>query len=526
MFFYSCATPTSPTGGPRDKTGPKVINTIPKSGTTNYHKDFIEFDFSKWANRSTFRSAFHIQPQLDLKYKIKWGRKSLRVEFKNGLPDSTTIIFSIGTDFQGYYGNKMKNPYTLALSTGPRINKGKLKGKLLNAKDGSIDKGATVLLYRYPPSLNKPAEYFGETDTAGVINFSYLKPGRYMAFYLDDRNRNKKWDKSIEHAQPFPEKYVTLTQDSVVNLGTLYVTHVDTVRPNLLGIGVLSTERLRLRFSEPVEMSDSVKAVVQDTSGKFYANAIPLYRDPKEDYVLFFNSEKPLSPTSNYHLKLSGITDLNGNELLKNKMNFQGSDQKDTTVVKIVDINPLKGIYPTQPLEVTYSDLIRNIPVADSLKVIQNNKVIKHWKKTRVVNNHLYIDPDSVWHSGVNFQFRIYNPATQRFKKLEPQIWSNQQLGSISVDIPDSLSDTTGVNHLVVLNKLYHIHKDTTFKNKAVFHNLPPVSYTVRVYKDLNGNGKWDSGTVEPFKAPEPYFIQNNVPVKSQLTSEIHVKFK
>jgi hypothetical protein len=47
----------------------------------------------------------------------------------------------------------------------------------------------------------------------------------------------------------------------------------------------------------------------------------------------------------------------------------------------------------------------------------------------------------------------------------------------------------------------------------------------IKVYEDNNKNGKWDSGSVEPYKAPEPYFIQKKVPVKSRLTSEIHIIF-
>lgn len=526
ILAYSCATPTTPTGGPADKTGPKIINSVPKSGTTNYHKNFIEFDFSKWANRSTFQKAFQIQPQLQLKYKIDWGRKSLKVVFPNGLPDSTTIIFTVSTDFQGYNGNNMKNPYTLALSTGSRIYKGKLQGTVLNAKDGSVKSGLHVLLYRLPFNLNKPAQYFGETDTAGVVHFSYLQDGRYLAFYLDDRNRNKKWDKSIENAQPFPKHYVTLAQDSTVNLGTLYVTHVDTVKPHLLGVGVLSTNRLRLRFSEPVEMTDSIKAEVQDTTGKNYSSAIPLYRDPKEDYVLYFYSQKKLLPKSNYQMKLKGVTDLNGNVLSHDKVIFQGSNQKDTTAVKIIKVSAEKGLYPNQPLIVTYSNLIRNLPVVDSLKVIQNNKLIKHWKRVQTAYNKMYIFPDSVWHSGVNFQFRLYNPATQNYKKIGPQIWSSDQLGSIAIDLPDSTGDTTGIYHLSAVNKEYHINKDTTFTKNITIDNLPPISYTIRIYQDRNGNGKWDEGSVQPFKAPEPYFIQTKVPVKSKLTSELHVKFQ
>jgi hypothetical protein len=523
--WSSCATPTTPTGGPADKTGPKIVRTVPKTGTTNYHQNFIEFDFSEFVNRSSFQRAFQIQPALGLKYKIDWGRKSLKVKFDKGLPDSATIIFTVGTDFTDYHSNPIKNPYTLALSTGPRINKGKINAKVLNSADGQVKSGDRVLLYRDPVDLSKPALYMGETDTGGVVHFSYLQQGKYTAFWLEDRNRNKMWDKKLERAQPFPKQFVTLLKDSTANFGKLYIADFDTVKPHILGIGVLSTHRLRLRFSEPVKMTDSTSAEVLDTSGTHYSNAIPLYRDPKENYVLFFYSLNDLLKTSNYQLKLSGITDLSGNHLKHRKMIFQGSDQKDTTAVKIVRIDPEKGLYPDQPLKVTYSGLITNLPVVDSLKVIQDNKLISKWKKVRVDNNLLYIYPDPLWQGGVNFQFRLYNPASLSYKKPEPQVWSSDKLGSLSVMLPDSSSDTLHTYHLEVLNEDYHIKKDTTLTNNITINNLPPLDYVIKVYEDNNKNGKWDSGSVEPYKAPEPYFIQKKVPVKSRLTSEIHIIF-
>ncbi len=524
ISVWSCATPTGPTGGPADKTGPKIIGTYPESGTTNFHDDHIEFYFSKFVGRSTFRQALRIEPDIGLQYKIDWGRKRVAIKFGSSLPDSTTIIFTIGTDFADYSGNKIDKPFTLALSTGSRINKGKLKGNVYDVLTGKGTSGDKVLLYRVPVDLTKPAQYIGETDTSGTVTFTYLMKGKYEAFYLDDKNRDNIWEPKLEHAQPFSKQFVTLSTDSLQDLGSLYKVSIDTARPSLLGIGVLSSNRLRLRFSKNVQLNDSVRIQVTDTLEHPYSKAVPLFLEPGSPYVLYAYSNKALNKNDYYKLDIENLTDTHGNLLQEQDKTFQGSDQKDTTAVKIVGVETGKGIYPDQPVIVRYNAMLEGEPVVDSLKVIENNKMSKNWKKVSVQNNMLYVYPDSLWQGGVNFQIRLYNPALQNYSKYDPKIWDTNSLGSLSIVMADS-ADTTHSVHLEAINDEYNFRKDTTFTGNAVINNLPPINYTILIYEDLNSNGKWDYGSVKPYIKPEPYFIQKEVPVKSKLTAELKVDF-
>lgn len=522
FLMAGCATPIQPTGGPADTTGPTVTETYPKTGTINFDGDYVEFDFSKFVNRGTFQQALSVDPDIGLQYKIDWGHKSVKVKFKNKLPDSTTVIFTLGTNFTDYHGNKMAKPFTLALSTGPTIDKGKIKGKVINAETGKGMKGQTILLYRQPYDLSKRASYIAETDTSGTFEFTYLKKSKYLAFWLEDRNRNKIWDRSIENAQPFDKQYVDLTNDTLGTLGNIYIATIDTVSPSLQGIGVLSTNRLRLRFSENIKMSDSTRIAVTDTLGNPFCEAVPLYIDPKQQYLLYAYAAKALDPKSSYRLHFQDITDDAGNPLLKQKETFNGSSQKDTTSVKIIEIASGKSLYPNEPLKVTYANIIAGTPVADSLKVVVNTKLIAPWPRARAINNQLYVYPDSLWDSNSKYQFRLYQPSTGTSIKDEPKIWSDNSMSGISIVLPDS----NALYDVNISNEEYHIKKDTVITKTTDFKGLPPVKYVVRVYKDVNRNGKWDRGKVEPFVAPEPYFIQKGVPVKSGMISELDIKFE
>jgi len=166
FILTQCATPTSPTGGPPDKTGPTVVQTYPKSGTTNFDGQSIEFDFSDFITRSTFQTAFDMAPDLGLRYQVDYGRKSVKVKFEKPLPDSTTMVFTLGTDMTDYHGNKMASPVTLALSTGPTIDHGKMKGRVVSAVSGKGLAGEKIFLFLPPFDLKQKARYALETDTS------------------------------------------------------------------------------------------------------------------------------------------------------------------------------------------------------------------------------------------------------------------------------------------------------------------------------------------------------------------------
>ncbi len=524
FLLSRCATPTSPTGGPPDKTGPTVERTFPKSGTVNFQKQFIEFDFSEFITRSTFQQAFNMAPALGLAYKVSFGRKSAKVSFDKPLPDSTTMVFTLGTALTDYHGNTMAAPVTLALSTGPTIDSGKLHGKIISAVTGKGVGGKTVFLFLPPFHLHERARYTLETDTSGTVSFTYLKAGKYRAFLVDDRNSDKIWEPQLEGARPFNQEFFTLSRDSTGDLGTIYVMPVDTVRPDILGVGLLSSRRLRLRFSKPIPSADSLQVTLTDSLGRKLATVDPLYRDPEKDFVLYAESPQDLLPNKTYKLQIRGLK--NDTSVYRPDLAFQGSDQKDTTSVRIVRVINGNSLYPSEPLKVLYSVPIKGQALRDSVKVIQDQTLISPWPKITVTNNELIIHPDPVWQNHSAYGFRLYNPATFNYLKVAPKIWYSDQMGELEVTI--SGVDTTGetLYHIHLVNSENRVSRDTTATGSPVtIHNLPPLDYTVSVYQDRNRNGIWDPGTVDPYHPPEPLYIQPKVTVRSRLTGQMTIDF-
>lgn len=523
LFGGGCATPSSPTGGPPDKEGPKIVKTEPKTGTVNFSGRKITLHFSEFVNRSSLRPAIVVEPDIGIDYKIDWGRQSAAVVFDRKIPDLTTLIITVGTDFKDVHGNTMAKPYKVAVSTGPEIDKGKLFGKVVEAKTAEGNEGQRVLLYRTPVDLSQKANYIASTDTSGRFQFSYLRKGKYKAFWVDDRNRNKIWDRQMERAQPFSEEFIQLEKAGSDSIGTVYVTSVDTTKPRLDGVGLFSSQRLRMRFSEDIKLTDSTSIEVTDTTGNVVGNAYPLYIVPDQPFIMFAHSQKALAASSSYSLDVRGIVDQAGNEIEKTTQVFTGSAQKDTTQQRIIKRNNLAGYYPTDSISVTYAGPIGDPAIRDSLKIVEGTELYKKWPNVKVNRNILSILPKDKWKDGVEYEVRVWDPIVSDYRKFQPQIWHDSKMGSIHAILQDSTVQNV---RLHVENAEMGISRDTVFAGEVEISKLPPLNYKVIAYQDQNMNGKWDYGQVDPFVKPEPYFIQTNVPVKSGLTGDLTIIFQ
>ncbi|HET6527734.1 MAG TPA: Ig-like domain-containing protein [Balneolaceae bacterium] len=523
LILAGCATPSSPTGGPPDEEGPVIVATDPETGTVNFSGESIILHFNEWVNRGSLAQAIIVEPDIGIDYELDWGRRSVAIEFDQSIPDSTTLIVSVGTELTDTNGNQMVSPAKVAVSTGPEIDEGKVVGRVINAETGEGDEGQRILLYHAPVDLSEKADYTASTDTSGAFEFSYLREGKYKAFWVEDRNRNKIWEQESERAQPFSREFIELTESDADTLGTVYITPVDTTQPVLQGVGLFSSQRLRMRFSEDIQLTDSTEIAVTDTLGNFYSDVFPLYFPPDEPYILFAHSEKTLTQTSTYTLEMEGIVDEFGNPLKEVSQTFIGSAQEDTTQQRIIRRNNLSGYYPADPVVVTYAKPIDDPAIVDSLKVVKGNELIEDWPNVDVEQNVLRISPNPSWQEGLDYEIRVWDPIIDDYRKFSPDVWHTSQLGTLNIIVADS---TLKNIHLRIENEESGIVRDTVFTEQVEIEKLPPLTYTVTAYRDQNENGEWDFGRVEPYVKPEPYFIQTGVQVQPSMTGDLTITFR
>lgn len=523
LIFLQCATPTQPTGGPPDRTPPEILNTEPAPGTTHFDGDRIRFDFSKYIDRNSFRSAFQIEPDIDLDFDISWRRRTATVRFDEPLPEATTIIFTLGTELADTRNNRIPTPFQLALSTGPEIDEGRITATVRDAKTGEGRAGDKVVLYRHPVDLERGANYVAEADTGGVVRFNYLRDGTYKAFWLDDRNRNRRWDRQREAAQPFRTDTLHLDAAGEADPGTVFVIQQDTTAPVLLAVGLHSEVRLRLRFSEEVQMADDASIVIHSENGSLETRAVPLYTDPKAPNILFAQSLEPLPEQASYILEMQGIADLSGNEAISGIDSFPGSDEPDTTFARFIQNDTRHGIAPSEPLVIRYAKLLDQSPeVIDSLLVIISENTTQPWPHAAVQDNVLSIYPDGEWQKGESYNVRIWDGDRMQRRNIEPRVQFEDELGAIGIVVEEPDTDTTR-HRVQLVNEQDRVIRSEIFLNEIELSGIPSGSYLVRIFELREGFTEWDPGSVDPFRPPARYYIQRNVPVQRGLTGQISV---
>lgn len=526
VLAISCATPTQPTGGPQDQTPPRIIETMPMNGTVNFDGDEIRFHFDKYVNRESFATAFRVEPLVGIRYELNWRGRSVRVQFDEPLPDTTTVIFTIGTEFSDTNRNRLTQPFVLALSTGDTIDEGEITGKVLEARTGRGKKDAFVFLYREPFDLEAQADYVAETDTAGNVNFSYLRTGRYKALWVDDRNRNNRWNRSNEAARPFYKEFIEVNQQDQADLGVMFVNEPDTTRPQLQGTGLFSSQRLRLRYSRDMAIQPEASITIRDSLNNTVGEAVPLYVDKDQKNVVFAHSRSPLSDTGmRFRLQTQGITDIHGNEPRSDSPAFSGSAEADTTQVRLIRHITESGVRQNQPFVFEFSTLIEGTNVIDSLEVIRDETIFESWEPITTENNLLYIYPPDRWDEGSDYTVRIFDDLSASYRNISTTVFAQSRMGSLRIAINEE-QRVEGILHLITIkDRNGNVVFEGETENELLVENLIPGPHTIISFRDDNQSSEWFRGNPEPFRAAEPYFINRSIEIHSRMEGDLEIRY-
>lgn len=520
LLVAGCATPMPPTGGQLQRTPPTIVATSPQQGATLVDTREVRFDFNRFMNRGTAARAVRVEPDVGIPFKIEWRRRSMFITFERALPDSVTVIVSLGTELADVENNRLAQPYQLAFSTGLNVDSagvdiGTISFDKVRGKDG-----VSVGLFR-GSDFSEAAVYVAESDTSGLVRFRHVTPGTYRAVLFDDRNRNRKVDSDERHV--YLSSDVTVAPDTIKLAGTLVYAVQDTVSPAILGVGMLSNIRMRVRFSEPVRIGSSSGVEAVATGSARQANW--LYTDPSDPTVAFAISESPLTPGETYQLKTRDVSDLSGNFIKDVSPSFVASSQPDTTRLRIVRMTESATLLQQDSVMVLYSKPLEGTVAVDSLIVVDGEAAMRGWQGVHIVQNRLYVYRNGGWRSGQSYQIRVWDPMQSRHQPISIRPLDATELGAVELvadstwagkSITAELLDDSGM----VLNR-------TEFIGRTVIENLVPGSISVRAWVDENGNGRWDSGRLFPDRTDsEPVYVQRGVPVAARMTAVIRIGYE
>ena len=281
----SCATPTAPTGGPRDTIGPQLIadETTPNF-QTNFRPEEIVLTFDEWVELDRQQTIL-ISPPIELgeENQPTLRRRSLVLPLQGiDLLDSVTYVVTGGSAVKDLNeGNPTEN-LRFVFSTGPVLDSASVSGTLVNDFTGKPLESATFTLFANLADTAFYSEnptYFAQTDEEGSFTVYNVKPGPYRGVALQRNPSARNYFFDLEgFAQPTAAGFVdTVIQvnDGENSLGPIRVSPVlQPVRVNAVDTSLNGA--IRLTMNQDAELVDLSSA------GDY------LRRNEKDTLVLFY----------------------------------------------------------------------------------------------------------------------------------------------------------------------------------------------------------------------------------------------
>lgn len=520
-LLAACANPVAPSGGPADQTPPAVVEISPPANAVNVSPENIRIRFSEYVNPGSFSQAFSIMPQPEGRIEIDWSGRSATIRLPESLRPNTTYVLTIDTRLRDARGVALKEPLTYAFSTGSAINRGRLSGRVVGARQGEPVAGIDVFAYALGDSsvlrvLPDRPDYRTQTGPDGRFQFEYLFEQPYFVVALEDRNRNRLPDPLEPFAVPSAPSVLADSTDADHEVRWIAGV-LDTIPPELTRVRVLSSRRVELRFSEPVRVREGKESwQLSDSLSQSSPEIQSVYSLPERPDFLFVLSDSLREGV--YRLQPAGIVDTSDNALSEQPIRFEVAAAPDTVRLRFLGFTPEGPVetgnaFPLLPGElpgIRFNTPVRKDLLSQSVAVTDASGNDRPFEVEEAENSSYHIIPDSLFAENDSLEIRVDASRlagvdtvyTRLFRKM-----AESELGELSGVI--ALPDTTGVVIVELRPALDEVRLEPRIveadsTGHFIFRQLPEGFYNLRAFLDQNANEKWDLGTVAPYRAAEP----------------------
>lgn len=542
IFIYSCANQLPPSGGGVDLTSPIITRVYPKNGTINFKDDYAEISFSKYVDKRSVQDAIFISPAIEgLEY--DWSGKDVRLNFTNKLKDSTTYVITVGTDVVDLNNhNKMASAYTFSFSTGDKIDRGEVSGKVYSDKP----EGILIFAYNLDESNANPykikPDYISQSGKDGGFKLLGLANGNYRVFAVDDKYRDFIFQ-SNQDMIGMPSSDVKITnRDSVYNNIDFFLTKVDTTKPRLISASMTDRNHILLNFSTQVDTSvihNSNFSIVDSSDRK---KLTPLYAfkgntKPTES-ILVTNEDIPKG--SNIYVFAKEIKDLDGNIYNNDYSSLNVTDRPDTTkpsIFKTIPNQNSNSVDFTDPQIIIYFNDAFNkslvdggIALTDTSKNVLPSRIHFLDDATMQVIPKVPLEANKYYLISVDLS-KFQDVAGNKFDTtfvLKFKTINGLDFTGVSGKILNI--DTTSHPIMILQNTE---QKETKYQeqlktNNFSFDRVQPGKYMLWCFLDKNQDKKYSYGWPFPYKPSEKFsFYPDTLNLKARwVITDVSFNFK
>jgi uncharacterized protein (DUF2141 family) len=542
-----CAKQTTPTGGPKDETPPKLLSSTPAANQVNYNKSTIELTFDELVQVNNPKEQLLIVPSVGKKFEVRARKNKVFINLNTSLDTNTTYLINFRECIQDLNERNTAKNIKLAFSTGDFLDSLKITGQVTDLLKGlpqheftvaAIPQSDTLDIFRWPPT------YMTKTGKDGAFSLENLKPGSYHVYAFDDANSNLIVDSRTESFGFLPEAISLTDTIAPVTLQTVWLD----MRPLRVNNARPQANQFLLRLSKGIA---SYQLKSPDSSITFPSD------QPEPGMLRIYKPEKEiLSDSIQLRILAQDSIAQQLDTLVYVKFNASKvANDKFTLQIKDCRFEQNKGqlqaelLFSKPTTRIQYDSIFIRI---DSVQTISFSSENLHWKSaTRATINKKLATDQSFSYTPPKkeiterrvpdakpFTRRETSTSELKPKKFRPY---NQLIiappSFISVEgdtLPDNTSainilkpETTGTilvqtkssESIIIqlLNKKFDVLHESTHPY-TVFDNLTPGDYILRAFHDRNKNGKWDPGNWYTRQPPENIFFYKDEKNNTSIT--------
>jgi hypothetical protein len=537
--FY-CAYKASPSGGPEDKTPPKIISNFPATDSVGITSlSYIEIEFSETIRKTTLPGNYWIIPELESDLEVKWkGNKKVRFYLNELLEEEQTYVFTLGTEVKDMRNNGLVGPFQIAFSSGDKLDQGSIKGQVFGDQ---VQTGVYINAYLLPSPVSEDSiiyqrpRYYTQIDKDGSFSLNYLQMASYRLIALFDGDFDGIYSmEADEIGLPFSDIQLDSLHPEFRNLN-FYLIQEDTTGPRIIGVDTLPNWEIQIEFSEDILIDSNFTVEIFDSSRNETSQLLGSSYDPQlPSFMHCFLAPNGGNPELT--LRLSGITDLAGNIPQKIPLSkvFTAPASQDTIMPKYLSSEPShrgSDIPSYSPITINFDSPVdsslfkQHFQLQDTLgQSISGRYGFQNFRKPTFTPLEPY-ENETIYEVLLNLEEMRdiwQRPFLDTLITIRFSSQSAGDLGEIKGQV--FASDLDWHRALVIAEPLRGLKEygDVVKKNETFQINyLPDGLYLMKAVLDVNENQQWDKGQTNPWMFAEPFFIlPDTVKVRKRWTTE------
>ncbi len=531
LLSTACANRVSPTGGPEDKTPPKILESEPASGSTNMKDKTIKLQFDEYVTLENEFEQIIISPPLAERPDFKLKGKQLIIQFKEELQDSTTYTIDFGESIKDLTEGNPLGELVYTFATGEKLDSAMVHGEVSMADTDKAVEKVIVGLYPITPDslfLSSPPLYASRTDEEGHFHIKHVRAGEYLLVAVEDKNGNLYYDLPNENIA-FAPGFVTLSEDGDLEGHPdiqLRLFNEGKALPKIVDKNNRAYGRLEVFYNLP---QDTLLVEILDKS--YSEDSLFIHINPTKDSLnVWFND----IATEEISIILSNpiidqVDTLTFKQLIERKRlqkikyttNFRGGRGESKVDIK-------------RPVTFNFNHPIREIKL-DKISLLEKDKPIDLSNIIRLDRDKsskiLTIDYD--WKADTPYDLLFEDSALVDFYGLyNEEIFRLlrtpllRDYGTLMLSFPNYSPDKNYIFQLFD-KRGKRLKTLPITEDKLTIKYLNEGEYDLKIIQDDNQNGLWDPGSWAEKRAAE-YTFSNEKPIviKGNWDSEVSIDLR